>query len=160
MRTHISLLTETVSYHDNNIVYWDRYILALLYVLIPFHRDRFRTTVNVLGDCYGVGIVQRYSRKQLGPPPPPVVSQSPKTTPTISTVEERARSPMYGSSNGAPCVSPTDSLMNDCSTSVLESGTDALSVSTSHKSKTVEDQHQLQSPRDSADSTDRDKTNL
>lgn len=156
MCTHISLLTETMSYHDNNIVYWDRYILALLYVLIPFRRDRFRTTVNVLGDCYGVGIVQRYSRKQLGPPPPPVVSQSPKTTPTISTVEERARSPTYGSSNGVPCVSPTD----DRSASVLESGTDALSVSTSHKSKTVEDQHQLQSPRDSADSTDRDETNL
>ena len=112
---------------------------ALLHVLIPFHRDRFRTTVNVLGDCYGVGIVQRYSRKQLGPPPPPVVSQSPKTTPTISTVEERAHSPIYGSSNGAPCVSPTGSLMNDGSTSVLESGIDALLVSTSHKNKTVED---------------------
>ena len=141
MHTHISLLAETVSCHDNNIVYWDRYmyIMFLLGFTACSHRDRFRTTVNVLGDCYGVGIVQRYSRKQLGPPPPPVVSQSPKTTPTISTVEERAHSPIYGSSNGAPCVSPTGSLMNDGSTSVLESGIDALLVSTSHKNKTVED---------------------
>ena len=145
MHTHISLLAETVSCHDNNIVYWDRYMyicdsMFLLGFTACSHRDRFRTTVNVLGDCYGVGIVQRYSRKQLGPPPPPVVSQSPKTTPTISTVEERAHSPIYyGSSNGAPCVSPTGSLMNDGSTSVLESGIDALLVSTSHKNKTVED---------------------
>ncbi len=67
---------------------------------------------------------------------------------------------MYGSSNGAPCLSPTDSLMNDGSTLVLESGVDALSVSTSYKNKTVEDEHQLQGPRDSADSTDKDETNL
>jgi hypothetical protein len=50
--------------------------------------------------------------------------------------------------------------MNDGSTLVLESGVDALSVSTSYKNKTVEDQHQLQGPRDSADSTDKDETNL
>lgn len=143
-----------------NIMFSRCHLCKCMSVLIPFHRDRFRTTVNVLGDCYGVGIVQRYSHKQLGPPPPPVVSQPPKTTPTISTAEERAHSPTYGSSNGAPCVSPTDSLMNEGSTSVLESGVDALTVSTSHKGKTVQDQHRLQGPRDSADSTDRDETNL
>lgn len=43
--------------------------------LIPSHfRDRFRTTVNVLGDTFGVGIVQHYSRKQLGPVPPNLIS--------------------------------------------------------------------------------------
>ena len=141
------------------------YILKILCQLcmssiIPFRRDRFRTTVNVLGDCYGVGIVQRYSRKQLGPPPPPIVTQPSKTTTTVSTLEERACSPTYGSSNGAPCVSPTDSLMNDGSTLVLESGVDALTASSNHEDKTVRDEHRLQGPRDSADSTDRDETNL
>ena len=29
------------------------------------YRDRLRTTVNVFGDCVGVGIVARHSRKQL-----------------------------------------------------------------------------------------------
>ena len=50
--------------------------------------------------------------------------------------------------------------MNDGSTPVLESGVDALMVSTSHNDKTVQDQHQLQGPQDSANSTDRDETNL
>jgi len=31
--------------------------------------DRFRTTVNVLGDSFGAGIVYHYSKKQLGPLP-------------------------------------------------------------------------------------------
>lgn len=34
-------------------------------VWCSYYRDRFRTTVNVLGDSFGVGIVQHYSRKQL-----------------------------------------------------------------------------------------------
>jgi Na+/H+-dicarboxylate symporter len=29
-------------------------------------RDRFRTTLNVMGDAFGAGIVQHLSRKQLG----------------------------------------------------------------------------------------------
>lgn len=29
-------------------------------------RDRFRTVVNVLGDAYGAGIVQKLSRRELG----------------------------------------------------------------------------------------------
>ena len=30
-----------------------------------YYRDRFRTTVNVLGDSFGARIVERLSRKQL-----------------------------------------------------------------------------------------------
>lgn len=50
---------------------------------IPTCSDRFRTTVNVLGDSFGVGIVQHYSRKQLShdPPPPPTTPESTGSTP-------------------------------------------------------------------------------
>ena len=57
-------------------------------------------------------------------------------------------------------MSPTDSLMNDGSTSILESGVDALTTPSNREHKTVKDEHQLQGPRDSADSTDKDETNL
>ena len=33
-------------------------------------RDRFRTTINVFGDCVGVGVVSHLMRKQLNAPPP------------------------------------------------------------------------------------------
>ena len=36
-----------------------------IYQSIYSHRDRFRTVVNVYGDCVGVGIVSRLSKKQL-----------------------------------------------------------------------------------------------
>lgn len=34
-----------------------------MYVI--FSRDRFRTMVNVLGDAYGTGIVEKLSKKEL-----------------------------------------------------------------------------------------------
>ena len=45
-----------------------------------FSSDRFRTTVNVFGDCVGVGIVTRFSKKQLSNPqttPPSHQSENP-----------------------------------------------------------------------------------
>ena len=41
----------------------------LYYIFCILFRDRFRTTVNVLGDAFGAGIVYHYSKKQLGPLP-------------------------------------------------------------------------------------------
>ena len=43
--------------------------------------DRFRTTVNVLGDSFGVGIVQHYSRNQLAKDAP-LTDSSTTTTPS------------------------------------------------------------------------------
>ena len=52
-----------------------------------FHNcsDRFRTTVNVLGDSFGVAIVQHYSQKQLAKDSPPTGSG---TTSTPSHIGE------------------------------------------------------------------------
>ncbi len=50
-------------------------------------RDRFRTTVNVLGDSFGVGIVQHYSRKQLGKLPNPSTTSSTDTPPNGGSME-------------------------------------------------------------------------
>lgn len=30
-----------------------------------FHRDRFRTMVNVLGDAFGTGVVEKLSKREL-----------------------------------------------------------------------------------------------
>ncbi len=50
-----------------------------------FGSDRFRTTVNVLGDSFGVAIVQHYSQKQLAKDSPPAGSS---TTSTPSHIGE------------------------------------------------------------------------
>ena len=38
---------------------------CLIYYFIFFYRDRFRTTVNVLGDSIGAGVVEHMSRDDL-----------------------------------------------------------------------------------------------
>ena len=60
-------------------------IIILLYCVFLLNRDRFRTTVNVLGDSFGVGIVQHYSRKQLGNLSKPATS--PMHTPPNGSME-------------------------------------------------------------------------
>ena len=115
-------------------------------------RDRFRTTVNVLGDCFGVGIVQRYSLKQLGPRPAEGDSVQPTATEAPPTKEERARSPLYGSSNGALRASPTTQHVNFNPSLLHESGREG--------DGSVENSHQLDGGPDSAVSTDKDETKL
>lgn len=130
------------------------------YSMSSFHtfRDRFRTTVNVLGDCFGVGIVQHYSRKQLGTPSPPVVSAQEGTSFPLSPREERAgaSSPLYGSSNGGDYVAPTDSLMH-VGPSVLR---ESEGTTTDSKDIVNNNIHTLGGGSDSAPSTDKDETNL
>lgn len=76
------------------------------------HRDRFRTTVNVLGDTFGVGIVGHYSRRQLERLPPtetelrPTSSASSETREDLQDLSDRfghlregVRSPDYGSAS-------------------------------------------------------------
>ena len=59
-------------------------ISYVLYTLVFVCRDRFRTTVNVAGDCFGAGIVYHFSKKKLdsfssssSPPSPPPSSPPP-----------------------------------------------------------------------------------
>ena len=100
----------------------------------------------MLGDCFGVGIVQHYSRKQLGTPPPPVVNAQ----------EGAASSPSYGSSNGGDYVAPTDSLMH-VGPSVLH---ESDGKTTGGKDTVNKNSHKLEGGSDSAPSTDKDETNL
>lgn len=50
-----------------------------------YYRDRLRTVVNVFGDCVGVGIVSRFSKKQLMTSPP--LSTGPPTNDTVREKE-------------------------------------------------------------------------
>ncbi len=74
--THTHTLTHT---HTHLTVYMhlvEQQVVVLLCPIqctknpFPLSSDRFRTTVNVLGDSFGVGIVHHYSRKQLSREPP------------------------------------------------------------------------------------------
>ena len=136
---------------------------CLYNVLIPNFRDRFRTTVNVLGDCFGVGIVQRYSRKQLGPPPPPITTSQTHSTYTPSPKEEEragASSPVYGSSGGVVYTSPVDSLTND-GPSLLHDSEDTLVLPSGAPSRMAQqDSHKLEGGPDSVPTSDRDETKL
>ena len=76
---------------------------------LPPHRDRFRTTVNVLGDTFGVGIVQYYSKKQLGhlpdhATPPQQAGEGDENSADSATNSNRegAHSPDYGASSSSP----------------------------------------------------------
>lgn len=40
-------------------------ILAIKAILLHIYRNRIRAAVNVLGDCFGAGIVAHYSKKDL-----------------------------------------------------------------------------------------------
>ena len=46
----------------NGMTYW--FVNAIMPLLFS-HRDRFRTTVNVLGDSIGAGVVEHLSRGDL-----------------------------------------------------------------------------------------------
>ena len=66
--------------------------MEMILTFLSFYSDRFRTTVNVFGDCVGVGIVTRFSKKQLSKPqttPPSHQSENPSdkvdSTPTLPT---------------------------------------------------------------------------
>ena len=48
-------------------------------VCIYIFSDRFRTTVNVLGDCFGAGIVYHFTRKHLESATLPPSSSSPSS---------------------------------------------------------------------------------
>ena len=68
-------------------------------------RDRFRTTVNVLGDTFGVGIVEHHSRKQLGPFPKPLLQQNEtaeESSDSFPNDHFHRRSPDYGTSTSPP----------------------------------------------------------
>ena len=80
--SYVILWTALLNFHCN---------LSLSCVLT--FRDRFRTTVNVLGDTFGVGIVQHYSRKQLGPLP----STSDHSTTAFSTLPDTLASQHHDS---------------------------------------------------------------
>lgn len=63
--------------------------------------------MNVLGDTFGVGIVEHYSRKQLGLLPRPVLQQSESKDNLESFTAEHlsrdgTRSPDYGTSSSPP----------------------------------------------------------
>lgn len=88
---------------------WCSIIHQYCFCVPCMHRDRFRTTVNVLGDCFGVGIVQYYSRKDLnkatnnGAPttnPQPVSMESNTASPNDSL--RRNSSNDYGISHSPP----------------------------------------------------------
>lgn len=77
-------------------------------------RDRFRTTVNVLGDTFGVGIVHHYTRKQLGPYPKPSLQRRSTSRDNLdsssSETNESLHNSMvtqdYGSSSPPPPTLP------------------------------------------------------
>ena len=107
----------------------------------------------MLGDCYGVGIVQRYSRKQLGTPPPPITSAQTDTTYSPSKEEDSgAGSPAYGSSSGVAYVSTGDPSKN-VSPSALH---DSEDTSTNKNALSLK----LDGGPDSAVTSDRDETKL
>ena len=60
---------------------------------LPFflpHRDRFRTTVNVFGDCVGVGVISRLSRKQLSAGVPHQDNATPDTETAQDTADRES----------------------------------------------------------------------
>ena len=52
-----------VYYSHTHYSIWAAYLIEC--TIFYTYRDRFRTTVNVLGDSFGARIVERLSRKQL-----------------------------------------------------------------------------------------------
>ena len=99
-----------------------------------------------------MGIVQCYSLKQLGPRPLDGDTVQPTTTEAPPTKEERARSPLYGSSNGALCASPTTQHVDFNPSLLHDSGREG--------DRSIESSHQLDGGPDSAVSTDKDETKL
>ena len=64
-------------------------------------RDRFRTVVNVAGDCFGAGIVYHFSKKKLAaadqiypPPSPPSSPPSPQRGTKLSECAVSDSSPV------------------------------------------------------------------
>ena len=110
--------------------------------------------MNVLGDCFGVGIVQRYSRKQLGTPPSPITNAQADTTYSPpKEVGSGAGSLEYGSSSGVAHVAPGDSPPSFSSRALH----DSEDVSTNNVLKNA---LKLDGGPDSVVTTDRDETNL
>ena len=73
----------------------------ILFLFYFFYSDRFRTVVNVYGDCIGVGIVAHLSRKQLEDS-----SSRGQSSSTPAREDERGQDSSYSLSQDSKSPSP------------------------------------------------------
>ena len=74
-----------------------------IYIKLKFFRDRIRTSINVLGDAFGAGIVAHLCRDELarmGPPQPSMEMLDRAESGYIPTTSPLPGSPLYNSQPG------------------------------------------------------------
>ena len=76
-------------------------LILFLFLFYFFYSDRFRTVVNVYGDCIGVGIVAHLSRKQLEDS-----SSRGQSSSTPAREDERGQDSSYSLSQDSKSPSP------------------------------------------------------